>query len=120
MKRHLRHIGHGLIALFKGDEQIREIGITPGWDFKDRDEIITRYNEMQDPEGSQILLKKSYDGESIYDASRDFGEAFDGNFTPEVKLIPTDEYGIQKGKFQVIVKWIPEENSNGSGSTIPE
>jgi len=41
---HARHLGGGLIALYRGDEQVREIGITPGWHFKDRDEFIARYN----------------------------------------------------------------------------
>ena len=41
---HARHLGGGLIALYRGDEEVREIGITPGWHFKDRDEFIARYN----------------------------------------------------------------------------
>ena len=43
-KYHIRHEGGGQIALYKGNEFIRDIGPTPGWDFKDRDEIIARYN----------------------------------------------------------------------------
>lgn len=41
---HVRHIGGGLLALYRGDEQVREIGVTPGWNFRDRDEFIARYN----------------------------------------------------------------------------
>jgi hypothetical protein len=44
MDRHVRHIGGGLLAIYEGDTFIREIGPTPGWDFKDRDEFIVRYN----------------------------------------------------------------------------
>jgi hypothetical protein len=43
----LRHIGGGLLALYKGGEQVKEIGVTPGWDFRDRDEVIIRYNEYE-------------------------------------------------------------------------
>jgi len=45
VQRRMRHTGGGLLALFDGDEQAREIGVTPGWDFRDRDEVITRYND---------------------------------------------------------------------------
>lgn len=40
----VRHIGGGLLALYRGDELLREIGVTPDWDFRDRDEFIARYN----------------------------------------------------------------------------
>ena len=56
-------------------------------------------------EPSIILLKKEYDGEGLYDASRDFGECFDADFNPEVKLIPQDKYGFQRGTFEVTVTW---------------
>jgi hypothetical protein len=55
-----------------------------------------------------ILLQKTYDGESIVDVSRDVDEAFDADFTPQVKDIPQDEHGFQKGTFKVTVEWIPE------------
>lgn len=44
---HMRHEGAGLLALYQGDRRVREIGITPGWNFKDRDEVITRYNDYK-------------------------------------------------------------------------
>jgi hypothetical protein len=53
------------------------------------------------------LLNKDYDGESLYDATRDFAEAFDSKFTPAFADIPTDKYGIQTGKFTVIIQWTP-------------
>lgn len=55
------------------------------------------------------LLRKKYDGESLYDATRDFGECFDGSFNPMVKEIPLDEYGFQQGEFEVIVVWRPAQ-----------
>lgn len=54
------------------------------------------------------LLNKSYDGESIYDATRDFAEAFDADFTEQVRAIPVDEHGFCKGTFTVHVTWSPE------------
>lgn len=54
------------------------------------------------------LLNKSYDGESIYDATRDFAEAFDEAFTEQLRSIPVDENGFQLGKFTVTVTWSPE------------
>lgn len=35
----------GLISLFIDEKEVREIGVTPGWDQKDRDDFIARYNE---------------------------------------------------------------------------
>jgi hypothetical protein len=55
-----------------------------------------------------ILFKKEYDGESLYDAGRDFDEAFDATFNPAVNKIPHDEYGIQLGTFRVTVEWISD------------
>lgn len=63
-----------------------------------------------EPDGqSLVLLHKSYDGESIYDATRDFDEAFDESLTEQVKAIPVDEHGFQQGKFTVNVAWSPEQ-----------
>lgn len=46
-ERHVRHEGGGVIALYEGDQRIREIGVafTTGWDHRDRDEFIVRYND---------------------------------------------------------------------------
>lgn len=41
---HLRHVGHGVLSLFRGDEEVREVGVTPGIATRDRDELIARYN----------------------------------------------------------------------------
>lgn len=43
----MRHIGGGVLALYDGHRQVREVGGTPNWDFKDRDEVITRYNDYR-------------------------------------------------------------------------
>jgi hypothetical protein len=51
------------------------------------------------------LLKKAYDGESICDVFRDVSEAFDADFTPEAKQIPSDEYGFALGKYVVEIRW---------------
>jgi hypothetical protein len=59
----------------------------------------------------KIILDQKYDGESIYDATRDFTEAFDETFTPVLKEIPKDEYNIQKGKFRVLITWEPDNDS---------
>ena len=45
---HVRHLGAGLLAQYHGDEYVRDIGGTVGWDFKDRDEFIVRYNDHAD------------------------------------------------------------------------
>lgn len=45
----VRHVGRGLLALFRGDEEVREIGVTPGWSTRDRDEFIARYNAHAQP-----------------------------------------------------------------------
>ena len=55
-----------------------------------------------------ILHQKDYDGESLYDLSRDIHECFDGDFNPPSMEIPKDEYGFHKGTFRVTVEWIPE------------
>lgn len=54
-----------------------------------------------------VLLDKTYDGESIYDLTRDVDEAIDESMTPELKNIPKDEYGFQQGKFVVSIVWQP-------------
>lgn len=56
-----------------------------------------------------LLHLKSYDGESLYDLSRDVAEAMDADFNPEVKSIPVDEHGFQKGKFVVSITWFGED-----------
>ena len=54
------------------------------------------------------LFEKDYDGESLYDLSRDMHEAFNEDFNPISKTIPSDEYGIHLGTFKVTIEWIPE------------
>lgn len=56
-----------------------------------------------------ILLEKEYGGESICDVHRDMEEAFDAEMTQQLKLIPQDEHGFQKGTFHVIIQWHPED-----------
>ena len=52
-----------------------------------------------------IIFEKDYDGESLYDLSRDIAEAFDGDYNPVVDEVPQDEYGFQTGTFTVTVTW---------------
>lgn len=59
-------------------------------------------------DSSLNVFTKTYDGESIYDAGRDFSEAFDESFNPVVATIPQDEYGLQLGTFTVSIKWEQE------------
>lgn len=40
----IRHVGRGLLVLFRGDTEVRDVGPTPGIGQRDRDEIIARYN----------------------------------------------------------------------------
>lgn len=60
------------------------------------------------PDGAIQVLKKDYDGESIYDLSRDIGECLLSDFNPIVKDIPVNAHGFQKGTFQVRVTWVAE------------
>lgn len=55
-----------------------------------------------------ILFEKKYDGESIVDSYRDFSEAFDERFTPEMKAVPSDEHGFHKGTFKITIEWTPD------------
>lgn len=45
--RHIRHVGNGDLAFFVGDKDVRDLGVTPGWDFRDRDEVIARFNAFE-------------------------------------------------------------------------
>ena len=54
------------------------------------------------------LFKKDYDGESLYDLSRDIAEAIDETYNPVAASIPKDEHGFQQGIFHVTIEWIPE------------
>lgn len=56
-----------------------------------------------------VVFEKEYDGESIIDMSQDVGECILSEYNPIVSQIPSDEYGIQLGKFVVSVVWKPEE-----------
>jgi hypothetical protein len=58
---------------------------------------------------SVTLLSKTYDGESIYDVSRDVSEAFVEDFTPALKQLPKDEYNFIKGFFHVQIIWTLDE-----------
>lgn len=54
-----------------------------------------------------IIFEKTYDGESLYDLSRDIAEAFEEDSNPLVKEVPLDEHGFHKGNFKVTVEWTP-------------
>ena len=56
-KGHVRHLGGGMLALYEGDTFIREIGVTPGWEYRDRDEFIARYNAALSDEAAPRLSK---------------------------------------------------------------
>lgn len=58
----------------------------------------------------QIVFLQTYDGESLYDLSRDIGEAFEEAYNPIMKSIPVDEHGFQKGSFTVSILWHGENN----------
>jgi len=55
-----------------------------------------------------IIFEKSYDGESLYDVSRDIAEAWDELYNPIIAGIPQDEYGFHAGKFTITIKWSEE------------
>lgn len=55
------------------------------------------------------LHLKSYDGESLYDLTRDVSEAIDADFNEEINKIPVDEHGIQKGTFVVSITWFDND-----------
>lgn len=55
-----------------------------------------------------ILFNKIYDGESLYDFTRDMAEVFDPDYNEDLSDIPVDEHGFQRGTFEVTIKWIPE------------
>jgi len=56
------------------------------------------------------IFSKNYDGESLYDLSRDVHEAFDPRFNDKADGIPVDEYGFQKGSFKVTITWEADES----------
>jgi hypothetical protein len=62
---HVRHMGGGLLAIYRGNEQVREIGVTPGWSFRDRDEFIARYNAAKAVRVDELIAKLSTDTHSV-------------------------------------------------------
>jgi len=54
------------------------------------------------------LFEKDYDGEDLYDLSRDMHEAFKEDFNPIAKTIPRNEHGIHLGTFKVTIEWVNE------------
>lgn len=63
----LRHEGGGMLAFYRDGKRVREIGPTPGWNFRDRDELIVGFNSRATPQ----------DGAVSEDAFRD--AVFDGS-----------------------------------------
>lgn len=57
----------------------------------------------------RTIFEKEYSGESLVDIYRDVSEAVDSDFTPEMKEIPADEWGMAKGTFRVLIEWIPDD-----------
>jgi hypothetical protein len=56
-----------------------------------------------------VIFKETYDGESLYDVSRDIAEAFDEDYNKAISSVPKDEYGFHKGNFTITVEWSEEE-----------
>lgn len=54
------------------------------------------------------LFEAEYDGETIVDLPRDIRRVIDFRFTPQLKTLPTDEFGFHKGHFVVKVEWNPD------------
>lgn len=70
--------------------------------------FIERWQKaLHEHEGVKTVFDKVYDGESLYDLSRDIGEAFIEEYNDLLKDIPKDEYGIQSGTFTVKAEWKP-------------
>ena len=55
-----------------------------------------------------LLLEKCYDGESIYDLTRDVAEAIDSDYNQLVQQIPLDKNGFQSGVFRVKIEWVAQ------------
>lgn len=55
------------------------------------------------------VFRKTYDGQSIIDASQDIGECFMEEYNEIVKQVPTNEHGFHEGEFIITVTWKPTE-----------
>ena len=66
-----------------------------------------------------IIFHKNYDGESLYDLSRDIGEAFEGDFNPVINTVPQNEHGFQQGVFRVTIEWQADLAKVGARKTAP-
>ena len=62
-------------------------------------------------ENEIVLYQAEYDGESIVDMERDLSESLDGDFNPNVHLIPKmeDHPDFWAGRFVVNLTWLPDE-----------
>lgn len=58
-----------------------------------------------------VLFEKKYDGEDLYDLSRDISEAIDEDYNPLIKKIPPmkDFEDFPSGTFTVSIVWTPDE-----------
>lgn len=52
------------------------------------------------------LFHKEYDAESLYDLSRDVGEALDPTYNLKINKIPKDSNGFEYGTFIVTIDWV--------------
>jgi hypothetical protein len=55
---------------------------------------------------TQVIFEKVYDAESIVEIDDDI------HWTLNESSIPVDEYGLHRGKFEVIVTWIQDSNES--------
>ena len=69
-----------------------------------KEEAIAKWNEINNAQ--LVIFEKVYDGESMVDLYRDISEIYD--FSPTIKQVPSDEYGIHKGTFKVSITWNAE------------
>lgn len=60
---------------------------------------VARYNK------GVSVLRKTYDGESLYDLERDVSEALRSTYNKVWDSIPSDEHGIPLGDFHVSIVW---------------
>lgn len=54
-----------------------------------------------------LLMHRYYSAEGIIDLPQDLDDLWASS--PNVQALPTDEYGLSRGTFHVMVIWEPDE-----------